>query len=272
VPDRPDLLAWLASGSDATVCQVLVVAAHPDDETIGLGAQLRRLPCARILHVTDGAPRDARDVATHGFPDCASYAAARRAELAAALRLAGLGPETSGTLGIPDQEASLHLAWLAQRLVSHLATSGAEVVVTHAYEGGHPDHDATAFAVQAALRLASAGGPRLVEMAGYHAGPSGMAVGDFLPGTGAAPVTVTLSAEQCALKRDMLACFTTQRQVLAGFPVGTERLRPAPSYDFTAPPHSGRLFYETFPWGMTGTRFRRLAAEALDALGLGQAR
>ena len=157
-------------------------------------------------------------MAAHGFPDCASYAAARREELASALRLAGLGPEATGTLGIPDQEASLHLAGLARRLASELATSGAEVVVTHAYEGGHPDHDATAFAVQAALRLAPAGGLRLVEMAGYHAGPSGMAVGDFLPGTGAAPVAFALSAKQCALKRDMLACFTTQRQVLAGFP------------------------------------------------------
>ena len=70
----------------------------------------------------------------------------------------------------------------------------------------------------------------------------------------------------------MLDCFVTQRAVLAAFPVGTERLRPAPDYDFIQPPHAGRLFYETFPWGMTGMRFRRLAAEALDALGLGQAR
>jgi LmbE family N-acetylglucosaminyl deacetylase len=63
------------------------------------------------------------------------------------MRLVRLGP--GETLGIPDQAASLGLAGLARRLAVQLAASGAEVVVTHAYEGGHPDHDATAFAVHA---------------------------------------------------------------------------------------------------------------------------
>ncbi len=42
----PDFLAWLASGSTTTDCRLVVVTAHPDDKTIGLGAQLRRLPRA----------------------------------------------------------------------------------------------------------------------------------------------------------------------------------------------------------------------------------
>jgi hypothetical protein len=66
----------------------------------------------------------------------------------------------------------------------------------------------------------------------------------------------------------MTDCFSTQRQVLTSFPIGTERFRLAPHYDFTAPPHDGRLFYENFPWGMTGERFRRLVGDALLACGL----
>jgi LmbE family N-acetylglucosaminyl deacetylase len=260
-----DFPAWLASRRGAAPWRVLIVAAHPDDEVIGLGAQLPFLPQARILHVTDGAPRDGRDVAAHGFPDCAAYAAARRRELAAALALAGIGAGAAWTLGLPDQEASLHLLEITRRITAAIAETGAEIVVTQAYEGGHPDHDATAFAVQAALQHAPT---TLFEMAGYHAGPQGIAVGDFLPGTGEAGVTLALSPGQAALKRRMLDCFATQRQVLAAFPVGAERLRPAPRYDFTRPPHPGRLFYENFPWGMTGERFRRLTAEAHGALGL----
>lgn len=260
-----DFLAWLASRKGAAPWRVLIVAAHPDDEVIGLGAQLPFLPRARILHVTDGAPRDGRDVAAHGFPDCAAYATARRQELAAALALAGIAPEAASTLGVPDQEASLHLVEISRRIVAAITETRAEIVVTHAYEGGHPDHDATAFAVQAAVQSAPAA---RIEMAGYHAGPEGIAVGDFLRGVGEAPVTLDLSPEQCALKRRMVDCFATQRQVLAAFPVGTERLRPAPYYDFTLPPHPGRLFYENFPWGMSGERFRQFAAEAADALGL----
>jgi hypothetical protein len=47
-----------------------------------------------------------------------------------------------------------------------------------------------------------------------------------------------------------------------------ERFRPAPAYDFTAPPHEGKLFYECFDWGMNGARFRELAAGAMEELGL----
>jgi hypothetical protein len=52
---------------------------------------------------------------------------------------------------------------------------------------------------------------------------------------------------------------------LINFPVGVERFRYAPSYDFTRPPHDGRLFYEEQNWGVSGKEWCRLARQALHA-------
>jgi len=232
---------------------VAVIVAHPDDETIGAGGQLAHLPDVMVIHVTDGAPR--RE------PDSQSCVATRRRELEAAMALVGLGPERLLSLGVADQEASLDLAGLAVRLAALLAALKPATVLTHPYEGGHPDHDATAFAVHAAARLLPRS-PVLMEMAFYHAGGGDMVWGDFLGPPGAA-----IPTEQ-ALKRRMLACFATQARTLAPFPVDMERFRPAPIYDFTQPPHAGPLHYERYPWGMDGARWRALATAALTTLGL----
>ena len=59
----------------------------------------------------------------------------------------------------------------------------------------------------------------------------------------------------------MLACFRTQADILSRFDPVVERLRPAPAYDFTQPPHPGPLNYETWGWALTGARWRQLATE-----------
>lgn len=257
---------------DGSRLSTALVVAHPDDEVIGGGALLTRLPQAVVLHVTDGAPRNERDMRAAGFAGWRDYAAARRRETEAALALAGLGAERLRCLGIPDQQATLDLAALARQVAAFLRDRSCAAVLTHAYEGGHPDHDATAFAVHAACRLLARDGgavPELTEMAGYHAQDGGVATGVFLPHPGAGPVEVVeLDAAMQNLKRRMLDCHATQGTVLAPFSAAAERFRRAPRYDFALPPHPGTLHYERYDWGMTGERWRRLAQAALDELRL----
>ena len=90
-----------------------------------------------------------------------------------------------------------------------------------------------------------------------------MATGEFLPRNGIEETTVVLNEEEQRRKQRMFDRFVSQREMLRHFGVTQERFRIAPSYDFTAPPHEGQLFYERFDWGMTGPRWRDLAREAL---------
>jgi len=254
---------------------VLIVAAHPDDESIGAAALLPRLRHPVVVTVTDGAPRSGGDVERAGCATREDYALLRRDELLAALEVAGVSADLTRPLNLVDQEASLEMAYLTLRLVDILKELRPGAILTHPYEGGHPDYDATAFAVHAACaRVPSP--PDVFEFTSYHAQAGvlpdqpAMEGGRFLPNSDDGE-PVILAEEARDLKCRMFSCYASQLEMLRNFPLDIERYREAPTYDFTQAPHPGKLYYENFDWGVTGERWRRLAEEALRTLGAGTA-
>ncbi len=244
---------------------VVLIAAHPDDETIGAAGLLADMQDAYVVHITDGSPRNLSDARAAGFQTREEYARARRQELMAALEVAGIAPERTATLEVPDQEASLNLAFVSMWIAALLRDLHPAIVLTHPYEGGHPDHDATAFAVHAACaRLATP--PGVFEFTSYHARDNGIETGCFLQ-NGDGVEESRLTGDSRERKQRMVDCFTTQLHLLRQFPIDVERYRQAPVYDFTEPPHQGKLFYENFSWGVDGELWRRLAKQAARALG-----
>lgn len=245
--------------------RVLLIAAHYDDEVIGAGAQFSGWgPRLTILHVTDSAPAGNEDGRRAGFETPEAYSAERRREAIQAGRLAGIDSRQYRLIGVRDQEACRDLVGLARRIRIQIDFAEPDLIITHPYEGGHPDHDATAFAVHCAL-AATHGDPAVWEWTGYHAAPDGsMATGRFA-GSGGEERIFELSETQCRFKQRMFDCFATQRRVLENFGTAQERFRPAPEYDFTRPPNRGLVFYEQFDWGMTASRFCQLAAAALQS-------
>jgi LmbE family N-acetylglucosaminyl deacetylase len=246
---------------------VLILVAHPDDETIGAGGLICKLRNPFILHVTDGAPPNLDFARAAGFQTRAAYAEQRERELACALNLGGIPQSNRIWLGLPDQTASLDLTGLVGRLYAVLNDFHPDAILTHAYEGGHPDHDATAFAVHATCRKLL-WSPRVYEFTSYHAASpwdGSLACGSFLPGQDQGEVLV-LSERDRRRKAQMVACFTTQAEMLRWFGVEQERFRRAPVYDFAEPPHSGRIFYDQFDFGMASESWLQLAREALRNL------
>jgi LmbE family N-acetylglucosaminyl deacetylase len=246
-----------------------VIVAHPADEVVGAGCLISKLVDVTVLHITDGAPCDMQDAKAAGFERRADYAAARRAECLAALALAKVPAERVVEFAIADQQAADCLADLTKRITTFLQQSEADIVVTHPYEGGHPDHDATAFATHSALRLMKENGlrpPVLFEMALHPSDDFKAKVPEFLPGWESETTTLLLDERARKLKERMLACFATQRESLAVSPVGAEKFRQPVSYDFSEPPLAGKLHYENFAWAPSSEEWQSRARSALADL------
>lgn len=251
-----DWPARLASGEPLGE-RVAVVVAHPDDESLWAGALLGRVSDGLLIHLTDGAPEDMADAARLGFGSREAYATKRADELRLALRLLAFAGERR-CYGLRDQSAVEHLPELVERLMADLR--GAAVVATHAYEGGHPDHDAAALAVQrAAARL----GVPVVEFPGYHLSEQGRQWGAFWPDPHSPERSRPLTEAEAARIDAAIGAHASQAAVIAGWRPTHERWRDAPAYDFAAPPPPGRALYDGWAWSLTSRRWREIAAGEL---------
>src|SRR5437588_6277347 len=101
--------------------RIVVLAAHPDDETIGASVLLARFPDSSVSFLTDGAPRDTGlwSAGVNGSRE--AYAETRRQEAFQALGYAGLSRRGVFWLGAVDQEATFELGMLAERFANLIA-------------------------------------------------------------------------------------------------------------------------------------------------------
>lgn len=245
--------------------RVAVLAAHPDDETIGASSLLARFPSSAVIYMTDGAPRDRKLWSPELCGTRDEYAARRRSEAECALEIAGLPAGQIHWLGAIDQEAIFGAKELARRLAEVLAKITPNILITHPYEGGHPDHDSAALiACLATASMDSEQTPLLVEMTSYRARDCQCVTGEFLDSGGEhEEVCMELSPAERERKRSMFAAYASQRLVLSSFGTDRERFRKAPDYDFSQPPHEGKLWYECMGWPMTGQQWRELASQCM---------
>jgi N-acetylglucosamine malate deacetylase 2 len=257
---------WLQASPPDPNLLVLVLAAHPDDETIGASLLLSRVPESSVAFLTDGAPRDTSlwSAGVYGSRD--DYARTRKQETIRALHYAGVSAQRMFWLEAVDQEAAFEISRLAERLAKLITEISPAIVVTHAYEGGHPDHDSAAVVARIAIAaslLDHKSRPVLLEMTSYHARGGQCVTGEFLHRGSSPEMCFEFSRSDRERKRNMMNAYASQRLVLENFPIDQERLRLAPEYNFSEPPHAGKLWYECMGWPMTAAHWRELATSAI---------
>lgn len=135
--------------------RVVVVAAHPDDETLGAAGV-----CARAHRLGLGVEVVLLTAGEHSHPDSPTtapdaLARLRRAESAAALRV--VAPSGATTyVGIEDGCVAAHEDAVVARLVQVLGDARRTLLVAPWRHDGHPDHEAAGRGAAVAARRTGA--------------------------------------------------------------------------------------------------------------------
>jgi LmbE family N-acetylglucosaminyl deacetylase len=232
--------------------RTLLLVAHPDDDVLGCGILLQRIQEPFIVFCTDGAPRACEYWARYGSRE--RYAEVRRQEARSALAAIGIQhavflPESKDGSHFVDQDLFLAIPRALPRLFALIETLRPTALLTHAYEGGHPDHDACCFLAHVAARQH---GLPVWEFPLYHRNEAGEFRCQQFPLADETEVSLSATAQELAHKQHMMSLHASQKEVLQQFDPGLERFRPMAAYDFSLPPHPGTLNYEAWGWPMTG--------------------
>ncbi|WP_281826308.1 PIG-L deacetylase family protein [Jannaschia rubra] len=143
----------------------LILAPHPDDETLGCGGLIlhKRAAGARVdvVVVTDGAATHGADGASTLTPT--ATVVLRERETVAACDVLGVSRDRLDFLKFPDGDLAAHEDRLRERLAELVADLAPAEIYVCALSDGHRDHRALARVVRALHGAGQLGGAQLWE-------------------------------------------------------------------------------------------------------------
>jgi LmbE family N-acetylglucosaminyl deacetylase len=183
---------------------VLVIGAHPDDETFGAGASIAALSRAGVrVHALSMSSGEAALDHVGRSPD--GLAACRAGEYAAAC--AALGVANASIAGLPDGRLAEHGSRLVSVILEASEGVGADRLLTVWWGDPHPDHEAVGretVAVGAATGRPVAGYPLWAQ---HWSDPA-----SALHGARLQPMRVDACAERA--RTEAVACYRSQTEPL----------------------------------------------------------
>jgi LmbE family N-acetylglucosaminyl deacetylase len=210
--------------------RLLVLVAHPDDETIACSGLLQRAEASLVVFAVDGAPP--RYGFERQFGSLRQYSEARFVEASRALshishcsvrRL----ERPDGTWFL-DQHLFLELPEAFASLTRIAEEFSPDLMFSHAFEGGHIDHDACHML---AKRTAQALALKILEFPLYWRSEDGTDLFQQFRESSEGEFMLQLSQQESVVKRKMLLEYRTQQNLLSVFQLESERFRPGQGYN-----------------------------------------
>lgn len=210
---------------------ILVIAAHQDDEVLGLGLTLIKHrnhgDPVTVVFTTNGAGGNWKESSAVKR----AVSAARFDEACDALAVIGIDPARIACLGFPDGGLHRYIPEASDDIATLIRVIAPHRTYVHAIEGGHLDHDVTAFIVQdvsARMRLET-----VFEWAEYNSEvPGGHPISDarfasdpYVPDFECA--STPFDQNEMTSKQEMLARYPSQAISIRYYPFCSEILRKA---------------------------------------------
>jgi LmbE family N-acetylglucosaminyl deacetylase len=193
---------------------VLVIAAHPDDDVLGIGTTLYRhqLKGENIIVVfTTNGTNWGKESWRIKVSEAERRASIRYQEAVKALSLIGIPQDNIFCLGFPDGGTHRYLKYLAKDIDLLINKLAPRYIYAHCIEGGHSDHDMTSFVAKSICYKMNYS--NLYEWTEYNPQqPLGTKNVRFLPSKfyREEESFVEISAEERDLKKKMLAFHKSQ--------------------------------------------------------------
>ena len=161
-----------------------------------------------------------------------------------------------------DQELFLHLGHAVEAFAALVQAARPDALLTLAYEGGHPDHDACNFITSViALRFSLPAW----EMPLYHRAIDGKPIQQRYLRESGSEMVLRVTAKEVQIKQEMFGAYQSQFASLPSFQLEEEYFRPMPAHDYAHSPHAGRLNYECWGWPMSGKHVSQKFTDFLRA-------
>ena len=223
--------------------RIVLLIPHPDDEVVGCAEAIRQAVAQGSdvfgCYLTNGVPHPSLLWPWQRTGHAARVARRWHEAEAAAARL---GIRMALRQDIPTRALKDHLAQTAARLDGAFGALRPSVVWAPAYEGGHQDHDVTSYLARRVAERCE-----VWEFSEYNFEAGRVRSQRFI-GPSGGEREIRLDAEAAREKQALLALYASERGNLSCVRCQRECFRPLARYDYTRPPHPGRLFYQRFQW------------------------
>ncbi len=196
-----------------TDTDVLVFAAHPDDDILGLGTTLYRHSLKgeniKVVFSTNGTGRGGESW-NISVGESKRRLDTRYREAVQALSLINIPDENIYCLGYPDGGTQRYMKNMSLDILHLIQKLKPGRIYVHCIEGGHRDHDLTSYVVKSVCK--EIGYSHLFEWTEYNPNqPLGTQDVKFLSAESTTKeLKIKISAEERILKRKMLASHHSQ--------------------------------------------------------------